>query len=148
MSSLSLINVVFDSNIVIDALRPNHLFAMNAKRVFDLVKDDLIAPFICANSLTDIYYVLRKVQGNEKAKDTISSLLRIFDIIPLTEEDCVKALTLPMNDFEDAIIAVCAKKVNADYIVTRDEDFIKAKTGVNVVTSEDLVRGVGYNPES
>jgi predicted nucleic acid-binding protein len=119
--------VVIDNNVVIDALRPNPDFEKDAKNVFRLIRDDKITPFLCANSLTDIFYILQKVQGAEKAKTTISNLITAFNVIPLTEDDCVEALALPITDFEDAIIAVCAQKVNADYIISRDEKLIKTK---------------------
>ncbi|MCL1809940.1 MAG: PIN domain-containing protein, partial [Clostridiales bacterium] len=99
---------------------------------------DRIIPYMCANSLTDIYYVVKKVQGAEKTKETIANLITAMNILPLTDSDCKQALALPMNDFEDAIIAVCASKVNADFIVTRDEKLIKARTDVEVVTPKQL----------
>ena len=131
--------VVIDNNIVIDALKPNLEFEADAKRVFQLIWQDKITPYICANSLTDIFYVLQKVQGAKKTKDTIANLITAMSVIPLTETDCTDALALPMNDFEDAVIAVCAQKINADCIVSRDENFIKAETAVKVITPKQLL---------
>ena len=131
--------VVIDNNVAIDALKPNPEFEADAKRVFQFIWQDKIAPYICANSLTDIFYVLEKVQGAKKTKGTIANLITAMNVIPLTENDCSDALQLPMDDFEDAVIAVCAKKVNADCIVSRDEKFIKAETAVKVLTPKQLV---------
>jgi predicted nucleic acid-binding protein len=131
--------VVFDSNIVIDALKPNTDFEMDAKHVFQLILLDKITPFLCANSLTDIFYILQKVQGAGKAKNAIEKLIKAFNVIPLTVEDCTDALALPMNDFEDAIIAVCAQKINADSIISRDVKFINAETVVDVITAKQLL---------
>jgi predicted nucleic acid-binding protein len=39
--------------------------------------------------------------------------------------DINAALTLPINDFEDAVIAAVAKREKADYIVTRNEEDFK-----------------------
>ena len=130
--------VVLDSNIVIDALKPNQDFEADAKRVFQLIWQDRITPYLCVNSLTDIFYVLQKAQGAEKTKRTISNLMTAINIEPLTENDCADALALPMNDFEDAIIAICAQKINADCILSRDEKFIKASTRVKVITPRQL----------
>lgn len=132
-------NVVIDNNVVIDALRPNLDFEIEAKHVFQLIWQDKISPYICANSLTDIFFVLQKLQGAEKAKIAISNLITAVNIIPLAESDCTDALALPMNDFEDAIIAVCAQKIDADCIVSRDEKFIKANTTVEVITPKQLI---------
>jgi putative PIN family toxin of toxin-antitoxin system len=134
--------VVIDSNIIIDALRPNLGFEAEAKGVFQLIWDDKIVPYVCANSLTDIFYIIKKLQGAEKAKETIANLIAAINIISLTENDCKETLALSINDFEDAIIAVCAHKINAECIVSRDEKFIKAKTGVEVLTPKQLTKRV------
>jgi len=80
-----------------------------------------------------------KRTGAENAKETISNLITALNIIPLTESDCKSALELPVKDFEDAIIAVCARKIDADFIVSRDECLIKAKTEVKVVSPKQLI---------
>ena len=131
--------VFIDSNIVIDALKPNPEFESEAKRIFRLIWTDEITPYLCVNSLTDIFYIMRKVQGASNAKRTIANLMTAINIVPLTETDCTDALALPLSDFEDAIIAVCAKKNNADYIVSRDEAFINAKTEIKVITPGQLL---------
>lgn len=131
--------VMLDNNVVIDALRPNPDFEADAKKVFHLIWQDKLTPYLCVNSLTDIFYILQKVQGAEKAKGTIANLITAVNIVPLTVSDCTDALALPMNDFEDALIAVCAQKVNADNIVSRDKKFINAGTVVKVITPGQLI---------
>lgn len=140
--------VMIDNNIVIDALRPNPDFEAGAKQVFHLIWQDKITPYMCANSLTDIFYIMQKVQGAEKAKGTISNLITAVNIVPLTADDCTKALALPMNDFEDAVIAICAEKVGADYIVSRDKKFINAGTAVEVITPIHLIEKISDSFDS
>ena len=130
--------VFIDTNIAIDALRSNPEFEADAKRVFQLIWQGKITPYMCVNSLTDIFYIIKKVQGANNAKNTIANLITAVNITPLNANDCKNALALPINDFEDAIIAVCAKKINADCIVSRDELFIKAETDVEIVTPSQL----------
>ena len=137
-----MMKVVFDNNVVLDALRPNPDFEADAKNLLRLIGYNKISPYICANSLTDIFYVLQKIQGAEAAKKLIINLITVFDIIPLTKNDCIEALSLPINDFEDAIIAVCAKKIIADCIVSRDEKFIKSKIDVKIVTPKWLLKKI------
>ena len=132
--------VVIDNNVVIDALKPRQPFDTEAKAVFRAFGDEKFEPYVTANSLTDIFYVLRR--GNDansaKAKAVIANLVSVVNVIPLTESDCSDALELPMNDFEDAVVLVCAKKVGADFIVSRDEKFIKSEIGVKVITPTQL----------
>ena len=54
----------------------------------------------------------------------IRYLLVTYNIIGVDRLDCQRALDLQINDFEDAIAAVCAKKANADYIITNDKEFL------------------------
>lgn len=135
--------VVIDNNVIIDALKPNPQFEAAAQEILRLASVKKIDGFVSANSLTDIFYVLRKAHGIDKAKIMLQKLTLILNIIGIDPEDCINALSLPMNDFEDAIIAVCAEKIGADFIVSRDEGFIKSESSVKVVTSEQLLKEIG-----
>ncbi|MDR0286766.1 MAG: PIN domain-containing protein [Clostridiales bacterium] len=133
--------VVIDNNVTIDALKQRQPFDTEAKDVFRAFGADKFEPYVTANSLIDIFYVLRRGNdaNSEKAKAVVSNLISVVNVIPLTENDCSDALELPMNDFEDAVVAVCAKKVKADFIVSRDEKFIKAESSVEVITPKQLI---------
>jgi predicted nucleic acid-binding protein len=132
--------VLVDNNIVIDALNPNPDFEDEATEIFRFVLESELEGFVCSNNLTDIYYVLRKHQGVKLAKANIRGLLGLFNIIPLTEADCTIAISFDMNDFEDAIIMVCAKKVNADYIISRDKAFIAMQSPIPVITPAEFLK--------
>jgi predicted nucleic acid-binding protein len=133
--------VVVDNNVVIDALQSRQPFDTDAKAVFRIFGEGKIEIYITENSLTDIFYVLRrgKESNAAKAKTVLANLMSVVSVIPLTETDCSDALALPMDDFEDAVITVCAKKVNADYIISRDESFIKMKNVIEVITPKQLL---------
>lgn len=131
--------VVFDSNIVIDALKPNPPFAEEASKLLKLASAKKITGYLTANSLTDIFYVLRKEYDNEAGKAMIRKVTSLLTVIDLTANDCESALDLPMTDFEDAVIATCAKKVGADCVVSRNEEFIKADSEVKVMKPFDLI---------
>jgi predicted nucleic acid-binding protein len=131
--------VVIDNNVLIDALKPNAQFEVEAQEILRLASTKEIDGFASANSLTDIFYVLRKEHGAEKAKLMIKKLLLILDIIGVACEDCVIALENPMNDFEDALVDVCAQKIGADYVVSRDETFINAVTEVEAIKPAQLL---------
>jgi predicted nucleic acid-binding protein len=135
-----MIRIVLDNNIVIDAFRPNPDFTPVANEVFRLIGDDDVVPYVCASSLTDIYYVLRKTHSANITKTIIEHLCSAFYVISVTATDCSAALRMKMEDFEDALIAVCAKKIGADYIISRDKEFQNADSGVNVISATELLR--------
>jgi hypothetical protein len=45
---------------------------------------------------------------------------RVFDVVGIDGNDLKMALTVPIEDFEDALQAWCAGKINADGLITRD----------------------------
>jgi predicted nucleic acid-binding protein len=61
----------------------------------------------------------------------INNILAFVDIVDVTKNDILKALSsiknnenAKCNDFEDLLQQQCAEKARADYIITRDEEFI------------------------
>ena len=131
--------VLFDNNVIIDSLKPNAEFEANASELLKLAMSKKINGFISANSLSDIFYVLRKTHGNEKAKWAIKKVTETLEIIGLTSDDCIVALDSPMSDFEDALVEVCAIKSAVDYIVTRDEKFLNTESKVKKIIPSDFL---------
>jgi predicted nucleic acid-binding protein len=131
--------VLVDNNIILDALLPNKQFETIAKSVNGLITERDIPAYICANSLTDIFYFLKKAHNVESAKKDIAGLIESYEIISLTADDCATAISLEMNDFEDAIITVCARKMNVDYIISRDKDFISTDSIVKVISPTEFL---------
>ncbi|GHU93924.1 toxin PIN [Clostridia bacterium] len=132
--------VILDNNIIIDALEPRPPYEVQAKELFRRVMMNKIEGYVTANSLTDIFYGLSKKAGAEKAKTATQNISNLLEVIDVLKSDCKGAFNLPMTDFEDAVVAVCTKKVGADCIVSRDEKFIKADSGVKVIKPEELIR--------
>lgn len=55
----AVMRVVIDNNVIIDALKPNPQFEAAAQQILRLASLKSIDGFVSANSLTDIFYVLR-----------------------------------------------------------------------------------------
>jgi hypothetical protein len=61
------------------------------------------------------------------ADAAVARLLRIFTVVAAENSELLQALALGFPDFEDAVQAACAVKLNADWIVTRNiRDFRKS----------------------
>lgn len=130
--------IVFDTNVILDAIG-NREGYQQAQALIMAVASEKAEGIVTANSIMDIYYIYSKIVGDKEARVAIWNILALFDIASVDGEDCASALNLPMGDFEDAILAVCASKENADFIVSRDEGLI-ASDGcpVTVRTPEQL----------
>ena len=67
-------------------------------------------------------------------------MMAVFSILTVDEFVCSEAINSKMNDFEDAIISVCAEMGNADYIITRDKGFLSSEyTRVPAVLPEAVL---------
>ena len=131
--------VVFDTNVLLDSIlnRPGR---QDALRLLMAVSEENIRGIVTANSITDIYYLARKGVGDQAAREAILDLLSMFDVAPVDGEICSMALNEPMSDYEDAVLAVCAERDGADYIVTGDQGFLNSESPVQTKTAADLLR--------
>lgn len=120
--------VLIDTNVILDALVRRFPYCDPAEKLFLLVAEDKLRAFMTASSVTDIYYLLRKNLHNEnQAREILLRLFSLFEIIEVTGNDCEKAMSLPLNDYEDALIATCARRKKLDLIITRNtKDFIES----------------------
>ena len=72
----------------------------------------------------------------------LSSVLRIYSVsVParIAGELIRASFSLSIEDFEDALGVVCAQKINADYIITRDENFLSSVSPVKLINPKDFV---------
>lgn len=131
--------IAFDTNILLDALVEGRNGGSDAKHLILAVAREEIEGVVSASCITDIYYIARKYLGDVKAREAIYRILTVFDIIAIGEDDCLTALEQPMSDFEDAVLAVCSKRSGADYIVTRDKEFLASSSPVPAIAPNALI---------
>ena len=120
--------VMIDTNIILDYVLERENFAEIARKFIEYLRFNNYQAFLTASTITDIYYlVLRETKNISATKNIISTLLDSFYVASVSKSDCVNALKTEIKDYEDSILYVCAKKVEADYIVTRNiKDFINS----------------------
>ena len=130
-------DLVLDNNIVIDHIDRREPFYELSRRVCLLGVVGEANTNISVNMLTDLYYIQRKDYGSQGAQDLIENNLSFLQLIGISAEDAQKALAARWGDFEDCLVARCAEKIKADYIVTRNvKDF--RSSSVEAVTPEEL----------
>ena len=117
---------LLDANIIMDALQERQPFDAPAKEILRRGQSGGLDIGFTANAATDIFYLYTKARSLSSARSAVAFLLNAFRIASVTHEDCLAAMRLPIADFEDALVSVCAKKDGADYIVTRDEKFLNS----------------------
>ena len=112
--------VLLDTNIVYDICRKrpfdeNGLLGLKIMQAFGDVE-----LWVSAQSYTDLFYLARKEIGSLDSQDLLEGTFGWLKACSVEEEDVKHALDLRWPDFEDALINVCAEKLKADYLITRD----------------------------
>lgn len=135
-------NVLIDTNVVLDAMLSRSPFAEAAQKLFIMAAEEKINAYVTASSITDIYYLLHKhLHDKEQCRQVIFKIIKIFNILDVTGSDCKKALELPMSDYKDALLAACARRGKMECIVTRNvEDF--GGSPVRAVLPDDFLKSV------
>lgn len=111
--------IMIDSNVMIDYVIQRQPFADLADQIIDMCERGRVKGHITASTITDIYYVIKKNLGDQGARNALHSLTEVF-VLDVTRGDVLSAHESPVRDFEDALLAECAKRSEADYIITRN----------------------------
>lgn len=131
--------VLVDTNVILDVLCNRKDFVADSLRVFQCCEAQYITGYISALSIPNIVYIMRKELDAERIKEILHTLTMVFSVVELRESDLLKAAELSFDDYEDAIQSVCAARVRADYIVTRNgKDF--SNSSVPAISPTELLK--------
>lgn len=132
--------IMCDTNVIIDVLLEREPFVETSCRVLSLCEEHRIEGFVSASSVTDIYYLVRKyTHSTELAYKAVGKLLEIVKVCSVTNNDVLTAFQRKARDFEDCLVATCAKSIRCDCIVTRNKkDF--EEFDIPLFTPEELLQ--------
>ena len=111
---------LLDTNVLVDYFGARRPFCDQWELINALQMTGYAELWASAESYTDAFYLLRRAVGSEKLQDMFLESLSFVRVCSVDEDDIRKAAERSWSDFEDCLIAVCAEKVKADYIITRD----------------------------
>ena len=132
--------LLIDTNIVLDALMVREPWAKAAQSVLLAVAEEKAEGCITASTMTDLYYLLRKhLNDNEKTRQTLLGIIASVKVLDVNGMDCEKAFSLPMSDYEDALLACCGKRHRVDYIVTRNPKHFDGSP-VKIISPDELIK--------
>jgi len=127
--------VLVDTNILLDVLQKRAPHHISADQLWALIESGSLVGYVSAISFNNIFYVARKQDGREKAIQSLAVVRNVFKTVSLDESLTDDALAVSPADFEDALQACAARRVQAEYVVTRNCSDFKA-LGVIAVTAE------------
>ena len=116
------LRVLVDTNVILDWLFERKPWMDEAQPLWDARSAGDVIMYVPASTLTDIFYIGRKLTNIPQAFGGIDRVFAAFNIIPVNAQLLRNARTLPGNDFEDNVQIACAQAANLDLIVTRNTD--------------------------
>jgi predicted nucleic acid-binding protein len=131
--------VLIDSNIILDVALRRKPFIKISSRIFDKIGERKIKGFVTASSITDIYYLMKKVSGREKTLAFIRELTGVIEVLNVTKRNIIDALNTNFKDFEDAVQYCVAEMNRIDIIVTRDKSDFNLSS-IEVCTPDELIK--------
>ena len=122
--------VLLDTNVIIDVLQKREPWFAAGQKIFYAIANKQIDGCITTKQAADIHFFSRKqFIGQEnvdaQARQVITKLYALFDLIDTLAMDCMNAIAIDNNDYEDAILIACAARVKLDAIITRNPDHFK-----------------------
>jgi len=113
--------IIIDTNVALDVLLNRTEFFQPSHDILKLSAQDRVVGFLTTNTITDMFYVLYKNSKDAlKSKQAIAQLIKLVTLEAITPSDISLALVSNIIDFEDAVLCFAAKRIKADYIITRN----------------------------
>lgn len=112
--------VFIDTDIILDLLCKRDPFYEYAAEVFTLGDTKKVELVTTSLVFANVFYILRKVLGIEKAKELLRKLRIMVRIVSVEEKVVDLALNSKFNDFEDALQYFTAREHQIALILTRN----------------------------
>lgn len=134
--------ILLDTNVILDVLLPRPEWLEAAEGIWKATESKRLQTYVTANSLTDIYYVARKLSGATKALEAVDVCLSTFDIAAVDRATLERARQSPGQDFEDNLQLACSERLGLTAIVTREPSGFQ-DTALAVWSPSECLRRLG-----
>ena len=132
--------LLIDGNILLDVLQKRAPHYEDSAKVWKMCETDMADGYISALTFANLVYIMRKELDAEKVSEVLKKMSLIFIFEDLTASDINAATEMKWADFEDAVQAATAKRIHADYIITRNVKDFKNSEVIAFTPSEFLAR--------
>ncbi len=130
--------VLLDTNVILDLLLERDPWRVEAEAIAQAGADGWLQAHASASSITDIFYISRRLVGAERARRVVRACLDTLQIVGVTRELLDAADRRPGSDYEDNLQIECALAAGLDAIITRDPRGF-AGSPVTTLTPTELI---------
>lgn len=109
-----------DSDVILDVLERREHFYEYSAQILSLGDEKKVKLVTTSLVFANVYYLLRKHLGIEKAKECLRKLMVIVDVVSVNAKEVDLALNSELSDFEDALQYFTALDSKIEFIITRN----------------------------
>lgn len=120
MSKTPLMKVFVDTNVLLDVLAERTELIKDSSAIWSLAEQGRLTGFIAAVSVTNLYYIIRKLNDHRTAMKALVQVRDIFTVAVCDHQVVTQAIDARMPDFEDAVQYFSALHAGVDSIITRN----------------------------
>ncbi len=123
--------ILLDTNVIIDLFEQREPFIEDTRKLLVMQTFGDAELWASAKSFTDIFYVMSKEFALHDIYAAFEESYTWLSLCSVDGADVKQATSAEWDDFEDCVIDICAQKVRADYLLTRNvADFRASKCKV------------------
>jgi predicted nucleic acid-binding protein len=128
-----------DSDMILDIALSRDPHFLSSSIILSFAESKTLDGYTSSVIISNLYYILRKIESHKAAVDFISKLRLIIKILPVTDEIIKFAIESKFKDFEDALQYYTAITHNIDYLITRNvKDY--TRTEIRVHTPDEYIK--------
>ncbi|MCI9347296.1 MAG: PIN domain-containing protein [Lachnospiraceae bacterium] len=110
--------LLIDTNVILDMVF-HRKGCDDSMKLFRKIKDYGYVAYITASSVTDLFYITRKVLHDTKQTYAVmENIFKLVTVLSVTEKDIMDAFGQKWKDFEDCVQYMTGKNSGADFIIT------------------------------
>ena len=118
--------ILLDCDVLLDVMAGRERFLADSACVLDACETGIIHGAIAWHTLANAYYL---AEDRQKALKFFEDLLSFVEVVSGDTDLAIAAIRSGFSDFEDALQSVCARRFEADFIVTRNvKDYKRSPT--------------------
>ena len=126
-----MINVFFDTNIMIDVIGQREQFSKPSLQILSLADKGLVRVCVSAMSYATASFILGKYNKEIDIFSEFSKFMKITTATPVDSKTIEQSIRSDFKDFEDAMQYFSARNEQIDYLITRNKkDFSAASIPV------------------
>lgn len=137
--------VMVETNVWVDVILSRPEFVAESKGAIMACIEEGDEVFVAATTLRDVFFFATKSASADAGYRAVELMLEVASLAQVDERVCRDVISLERPDYEDGIVATCARAEQVDAIITRDERAFSA-AGARKYTPAGFLSARGFEP--